>query len=90
VSNGGTEEQPDSFHFAYDPEAEDVTQAIVEAVGLIHDTSHEHLTPLETVVNTDALAAVLRSESGSVTVTFHYEELVVTANDSGDIWLQWA
>lgn len=89
ASNGGVEEQPDSFHFLYNTDTEEVTRAIIEAVAFIHNTSYEELTPLGSVVDIDALTEVLDADSESIEVRFSYESLAVTVNSEGDIWLQW-
>lgn len=90
VSNGGANRAPNAFHCQYDRELQELTQAIVEAVAFIKNTAHEELSPLETVIDTDALTECLETSSEPVEVVFTYEELEITVTSDGDIWLQWA
>lgn len=90
ATNGGVDKEPDSFHFRYNPENDSVTKAIVEAVALVHNTRHEELVSLVEVIDPEALIDLLHSSSSTLEVVFTYEQLEVTVNSSGDIWLSWA
>lgn len=93
VTNGGFGRR-DAFHVSFDPDEDDVVEEIVRAVAVIHNTVPKALTPLGEVVDPDALEALCGPESAGfaadATVIFVYEDLEVTVNTDGNLWLEWA
>ena len=61
-----------------------VIDAVIEATD--HDASD--LNPLETYVDSDALAAVFDEEGAVASVSFELEDSVVTIHSSGDVDVQ--
>lgn len=91
VTNGGNGRR-DVFHVSYDPAAEDVTEVVARSVAVIHNVEPDELSPLAGVVDTDALSTVLeRSTDGGsdVQVSFVYEDLEITIDGAGNVWLEW-
>jgi len=89
ATNGGTDKEPDAFHFQFNPHRDSVYRAIVEAIALIHHCDPDDLDPLGSSIEPDALAKLMRTREQSVKVTFHYEDMEVTVESEGDIWLRW-
>lgn len=93
LANGGFERGPDTFHLRFDPESGELVQAIVRAAAFVHNVEHTELRPLGRAIDPDALERVLGvdddTSSNYVRATFTYEELEVTADCDGNIWLRW-
>ncbi len=91
-TSGGYERRPDTFHLSFDPNAEPVAHAVVKAASFVHNTDHDELAPLGSVIDADALEAVIGhggDADDDVEVTFSYEGLRITVSSDGDIWLRW-
>lgn len=91
LANGGFDRR-DAFHVSFDREEEDVVQVVVRAVAVIHNTDPKALPPLAEVVDPDALKALIGAPSegcADAQVTFVYEDLEVTVNTDGNLWLEW-
>lgn len=91
-TGGGLGERALVAHRTYDwretAPVEGIIQTIAEATG----RSFEALPPLERVVSTDAVSALLatptrRGPESGLEVTFRYEELIVTVYSTGQVEL---
>lgn len=89
ATNGGTDKEPDAFHFQFNPHRDSIYRAIVESIALVHDCDQDDLDPLANSIEPDALATLMRTREQSVEVVFHYEGMEVTVESEGDIWLRW-
>ncbi len=92
ASNGGGNEDPDTFHLQYDSDVESPLEAIVRATAVVKNQSQVELNPLANVIDPDALNEVCNSStttSSNIEVTFEYEGLEVTVNNEGNVWLSW-
>ena len=94
VPNGGSEGDPNTFHLRVDPTTESVAVAIVNAAAFVHNVEQTELEPLETAIDTDALADLLRhgqDRSGTpLEVSFTYEGFDIAVDSNGNIWLRWS
>lgn len=92
VPNGGFGRR-DAFHVSFDPDEDDVVEEVVRAVAVIHNTDPNALSPLGRVVDPDALEALIGrgfEEFGTDTqVSFVYEDLEITLDTDGNVWLEW-
>lgn len=92
LANGGIDRR-DAFHVSFDPGEDAVVEVIVRSVAVIHNTDPKALTPLAEVVDPDALEALFGAPSegyaADVQATFVYEDLEVTVNTDGNLWLEW-
>lgn len=69
-------------------QADSVAMTVVEAVAEAEEVDATALTPLSTVVDTDALDRLVRSSDGSATVEFPYRDWLVEIRSSGDVTLR--
>ena len=89
ATNGGTDREPDAFHFQFNPERDAVTRAIVDAVALVHDCNQTELDPLANSIDPEALSTLMQTSEAPVEVVFQYEGMEITVEGDGDIWLRW-
>lgn len=87
--DGGDPPDRDTFHVTFDPDREDVEGVVVEAVAAIHTTDPARLDLLANTVDADAPSALVSRESTTEEITFTYEELEITLDPAGDLWLTW-
>lgn len=91
LTNGGNGRR-DVFHVAFDQGSEDVAEVVVRSVAVIHNAEPTELPPLGESVDPDALADLFSrgfEAPADVQVTFVYEDLEITVNSDGDVWLEW-
>lgn len=93
VTSGG-DGRRDVFHVSFDPTTEDVVEVVLRSVAVIHNVEPDELTPLGDAVDPEALSAIFGPASeefaSEVQVTFAYEDLEITVNTEGHVWLEWA
>ena len=89
ATNGGTDKEPDAFHFQFNPERDAVTRAIVDAVALVHDRGQTDLDPVAHSIDPEALSTLMQTSEGPVEVVFQYAGMEITVESCGDIWLRW-
>lgn len=92
VANGG-DGRRDAFHVSFDPVEEDVIEVVTRSVAIIHNTDQVALSAIGRVVDPEALRVVFGPDSerfaADVEVSFVYEDLEVTLDTDGDLWLEW-
>lgn len=92
LTSGG-DGRRDVFHVTFDPAEEDVTEAVVRAVAVIHNVEPADLPPLVDVVDPDALSALFgpaaEAFDSDVQATFVYQDLEITVDSDGNLWLEW-
>lgn len=92
-TNGGDQDPRDVFHVSFDPTTEPVERVVVEAVAVIRNAEPDQLTPLNKVIDPEALDGLLASAAEKqveqIDIQFVYEGLTVTVTSDGDLWLQW-
>lgn len=92
--NGGhNKNDPDTFHFEYASNPKSVPEAIVKATAFVHNVEPDELSPLANFIDPDALDCLLtprpHNHSTRIEITFEYEGLQITVDNSNNIWLQW-
>ena len=65
--------------------SEPPTVAVVEAVAAATDRTPTELPLLQNTLDTDALNALLTGETASVTISFQYAGVIVSASGDGSI-----
>jgi len=82
----------DVFHVEFDRDGDPVSRVIVRSVAAIHDQHPDTLEPLARVVDPAMLDHMVdegtRAGSHGGEFTFVYEDVEVTVNTDGHIWLE--
>lgn len=82
----------DAFHHRFNPSTRSAVDEIVRSVATIKNVDETRLESLYEAVDPDALDALVCSNVDrhrEIEVWFRYEDLEITVNADGDIWLNW-
>lgn len=79
-----------SYHASQDwRESDSALITLIEVVSEATDQKQEEMEPLHSVIDPDALAAILTNDHESdVQVSFHYQGCKITVSSSGEIVVQ--
>ena len=92
LADGYGSDDKDVFHVEFDGDSEQVSEVIPRSAGAILDRCPTDLRPLEDVVDTDVLEAIVDRGSSDPTqhgeFTFRYEGLDITVESGGHLWIE--
>lgn len=93
LPSGGSEDSHDGFQITFDPEEEPLEEVIPNAVAVIHNVAPEELDPLFDTIDPDMIHRLLwpstDRQSGVLEITFAYEGLKITIEQSGTVQFEW-